>query len=194
MPSGQIHDRITLIGLPFVVVSSLSIARSAEYTLIAAGSFLFSGMMFGPDLDIHSVQYRRWGILRWIWLPYRKLLSHRSFLSHGFTIGTIVRILYLSIFLMLGAFVFVAVAQIIWGFAWNWRDFVLNSWHLLQKDYLDWVISSFIGLELGAMSHYLSDWLSSTYKKSRNKKRKSRKIYRKPPQTRQSSAFDSLQK
>jgi uncharacterized metal-binding protein len=169
MPSGNTHDRITLIGLPFIVGGSLLISRNAEYTLIAAGSFLFSGMMFGPDLDIHSVQYRRWWVLRWIWLPYRKLLSHRSFFSHGFAIGTIIRVLYLTIFLLLVAVVFVALAQAIWDFPWNWHDFRLYAWKLLRTDYLDWTIVAFVGLELGAMSHYVSDWLNSAFKKRRKK-------------------------
>jgi uncharacterized metal-binding protein len=181
MPSGSTHDRITLIGLPLVVGGSLLIARNAEYTLITAGSFLFSGMMFGPDLDIYSVQYRRWGFLRWIWLPYRKLLSHRSFFSHGFAIGTIVRVLYLTIFLLLVAIVLVALGQAIWGFPWNWHDFRLNVWRSLRSDYLDWTIATFVGLELGAMSHYVSDWLNSTFKRSKKKVDARKKVDRRDP-------------
>lgn len=179
MPSGRTHDRITLISLPLVVGSSLLITRNAEYTLIAAGAFLFSGMMFGPDLDIYSVQYQRWGVLRWLWLPYRKLFSHRSLFSHGFTIGTLIRVFYLSIFLILVAIVLVAFAQTIWGFSWNWRDFWLKAWRLLHKERLGWTIACFVGLELGAMSHYLSDWLNSAYKRNRSPKKTQGKVYRK---------------
>jgi uncharacterized metal-binding protein len=189
MPSGRTHDRITLISLPLLVGGSLLINRNAEYTLIAAGAFLFSGMMFGPDLDIYSVQYQRWGILRWLWLPYRKLLSHRSFFSHGFIVGTLIRVFYLSIFLIVVAIVLVALAQAIWGFPWNWRDFSLNAWKMLQKERLEWMIAFFIGLELGAMSHYLSDWLNSAYKRSYGTKKTQRKIYRKIQKPQQSSAL-----
>jgi uncharacterized metal-binding protein len=191
MPSGRTHDRITLISLPVLVGSSLLITRNAEYTLIAAGAFLFSGMMFGPDLDIYSIQYQRWGVLRWLWLPYRKLFSHRSLFSHGFIIGTIVRVLYLSIFLILVAIVFVALAQAIWGFPWNWRYFWLNAWKLAHKEHLDWTIACFVGLELGAMSHYLSDWLNSAYKRSRGAKKTQGKIYRKIQKPKQSSALST---
>ncbi len=189
MPSGRTHDRITLISLPLLVGGSLLITRNAEYTLIAAGAFLFSGMMFGPDLDIYSVQYQRWGFLRWLWLPYRKLFSHRSFFSHGFIVGTLIRVFYLSIFLILVAIVFVALAQAIWGFPWNWRDFSLNAWKFLSKERLGWTIIFFIGLELGAMSHYLSDWLNSAYKRIHGRKKTQRKIYRRIQKPQQSSAL-----
>ena len=66
MPSGQIHDRITLWSLPWIVVVSLLVTRNGSLTLILAGGFLFSGLMFGPDLDIHSIQFKRWGILGFI--------------------------------------------------------------------------------------------------------------------------------
>jgi uncharacterized metal-binding protein len=171
MPSGQTHDRITLVSLPLVVSSSLLLTHNAEYTLITAGTFLFSGMMFGPDLDIYSVQYKRWGLMRRLWLPYRKLFSHRSIFSHGFIIGTLIRVIYLGLIVVVSAAVFVAIAQVIWGFTWNWRDFMVNIIYCCQKDHLDRFIFAFIGLELGAMSHSLSDWLVSAYKKSRNKKK-----------------------
>ena len=67
--------------------------------------------MLGPDLDIHSIQYRRWGPLRWIWLPYQKALKHRSQLSHGPIIGTAVRVMYLSVWIALFAIITVETAQ-----------------------------------------------------------------------------------
>ena len=70
--------------------------RNSDRTLIVAGEFLFSGLMFGPDLDIYSVQYKRWGYLRWLWIPYQKTLKHRSFFSHGLIIGTTIRLIYLA--------------------------------------------------------------------------------------------------
>ena len=94
MPSGVVHDRITIWILPWVVGITYCLTRSAELTLILAGGYLFSGMMFGPDLDIRSIQYKRWGIIRGIWLPYRRFLRHRSAWSHGFLLGTFVRLIY----------------------------------------------------------------------------------------------------
>lgn len=106
MPSGLTHDRITLWTLPWIVGITYGFTRNGEVTLILSGGFLFSGLMFGPDLDIHSIQYKRWGFLKGIWLPYRNFLRHRSIFSHGLIIGTCVRVLYL--------FLIVAFVSIFW--------------------------------------------------------------------------------
>lgn len=174
MPSGRTHDRITLWSLPWVGGLTLLLTHSGELTLIVAGAFLFSGLMFGPDLDIYSIQYKRWGKLRWIWLPYRMLLRHRSIFSHGLIIGTTLRILYLFSLLVLLSVLAIALAQLVRGFAWNWQQFAQNSLDLVSRKYLEEAIALFFGLELGAMSHSLSDWIGSTYKRFQ-KQRKKRK-------------------
>ena len=170
MPSGKTHDRITLWLLPWIVGGTYLLTNNGELTLIVAGGFLFSGLMFGPDLDIHSIQYQRWGVLRYIWLPYRRLFSHRSFFSHGLIVGTIIRTVYLLAIITCLAFFIVAIAQIIWGFEWNWQQFILKTFTSLKTQYFRETIALFTGLELGAMSHSLSDWLSTRSKKRRRKK------------------------
>lgn len=164
MPSGRTHDRITLWSLPWLVLLTFALTRSGELTLITSAGFLFSGLMFGPDLDIHSIQFKRWGWLRWLWIPYQKALSHRSRLSHGLLIGTILRILYLFVFLGTIAIFAVAIAQLAWGFPWNWQEFWQTCWQKLPQ-YSGEAIALFVGLELGAMSHAFADTLGSTYKK-----------------------------
>ncbi|MGB2925400.1 MAG: metal-binding protein [Limnothrix sp.] len=169
MPSGSTHDRITLWGLPWVVAIAYFLTRNGELTLIAGLAYLFSGLMFGPDLDIHSVQFKRWGMFRWIWLPYQKSLSHRSKLSHGFLIGTTLRVLYFSLFLLLMAAIIVAIAQGLFGFAWNWQLFFMNGGQQVREDYWPEVVALLAGLETGAMSHSISDFIGSAakrYKKS----------------------------
>jgi uncharacterized metal-binding protein len=91
-------------------------------TLLVAGGFMFGGLMFGPDLDIYSRQFQRWGFLRWIWLPYQKSLRHRSFLSHGPIIGTTLRVVYLTTFLALVAIVLVMIFTKLGNVAWNWGE------------------------------------------------------------------------
>jgi uncharacterized metal-binding protein len=165
MPSGSTHDRITLWSLPWVAGITLTATHNSQITLIASSAFLFSGLMFGPDLDIYSRQFQRWGKLRWIWLPYQKTLRHRSYLSHGAIVGTTIRLIYLCcIILFVGSFT-VAIAQSIWGFAWNWHHFAKQLLRFVSKIYLEEAIALFIGLELGAMSHSLSDMLGSLSKK-----------------------------
>lgn len=186
MPSGVIHDRITIRILPWLVGMTYGLTRSAELTLILSGSYLFSGMMFGPDLDINSIQYKRWGLIRGIWLPYRKFLRHRSILSHGLIIGTCVRLGYLFVIIALISILVVAIAQLLFGFTWNWQDVALKQLILINKYYQE-TIAVGIGLEVGAMSHSISDWISSRRKlrsksklnqsKSATKKTRPAKIY-----------------
>ena len=141
-----------------------------------AGGFFFSGLMFGPDLDIHSTQYKRWGILRWIWLPYRKLFRHRSLFSHGLIIGTLIRVVYLVVMVFAIAIFLIAIAQLLFGFPWNWQKFILKVIDLLANKYSTEAIVLWLGLELGAMSHSVSDWISSAVKKQRKKAMGKKKV------------------
>ncbi|WP_299407513.1 metal-binding protein [Acaryochloris sp. IP29b_bin.148] len=163
MPSGRTHDQITLGMLPGITIITLVLSRSASLTLSLSSAFLFSGLMFGPDLDIYSVQYKRWGWLRGIWLPYQKLLHHRSWLSHGPIIGTLLRLFYLGLWLGMGAALTgVLLTQV--------GDISIESQSLLQQveqyrqRYLPEGLAILLGLELGAMSHSFSDGLSSLCK------------------------------
>jgi uncharacterized metal-binding protein len=177
MPSGVTHDRITIRILPWVVGITYLVTQDGELTLILAGSYLFSGMMFGPDLDIYSLQYKRWGLIRGIWLPYRKFLKHRSIFSHGLIIGTLLRSVYL-LFIVAGISIFlVAIAQLCFGFPWNWQDFVRERVSILLKQYPQETLVLFLGLEIGAMSHSISDWISSRRKlKIKNQSSKPKRI------------------
>ncbi len=175
MPSGRTHDRLTLWSLPPIAGGAFWLTREVELTLILAAAFLFSGLMFGPDLDIYSLQFKRWGWLRWIWLPYQKALRHRSLLSHGLIIGTVLRVLYLLTILAAIAFVFVAIAQLIWGFPWNWQQFARATFTAIEREYKVETLALWLGLELGALSHSLSDWLGSACQARRQKNLKQRK-------------------
>ena len=178
MPSGITHDRITLWTLPWIVGITYGFTRNGEVTLILSGGFLFSGLMFGPDLDIHSIQYKRWGFLKGIWLPYRNLFRHRSLFSHGLIIGTCVRVLYLFFILAFISIFAVAIAQLCFGFTWNWQDFARQRFYLVTHQYLEETIALFLGLELGAMSHTISDLISSHYKNRPQKKPPKTKVKR----------------
>jgi len=176
MPSGMTHDRITLWTLPWVASITYGVTNNGDLTLLVSGGFLFSGLMFGPDLDIRSIQFQRWGLLRGIWLPYRKLLRHRSLFSHGPIIGTCIRVVYLLVFMAGGAIFIVAIAQLFFGFTWNWQDFVREKFHLLTHHRYRETLALFTGLELGAMSHSISDMLGSNYKKRLKKKQLKTKV------------------
>jgi uncharacterized metal-binding protein len=168
MPSGRTHDRITLWGLPFVTGFTFGQTHSGNLTLLVSGGFLFSGLMFGPDLDLRSVQYKRWGCLRWLWIPYQKTMRHRSLLSHGPIIGTTVRVLYLASWLgILG--IALGMLTLLWGVGWSWQLLAQSATRSLTQYSTEW-FALYLGLELGAMSHAVSDWGGSAYKRAQKQR------------------------
>jgi uncharacterized metal-binding protein len=164
MPSGRTHDRITLWALPFIAGVTFFETHSGNLTLLVAGGFMFGGLMFGPDLDIYSRHYQRWGVLRFIWLPYQKSLRHRSFLSHGPIVGTMLRVLYLSVIVSILVILVLVIAEKLWNVNLNWQLFSATVVRSLTH-YSNEVLTLLLGLELGAMSHSLSDWSGSAYKR-----------------------------
>ncbi|NJK64331.1 MAG: metal-binding protein [Synechococcaceae cyanobacterium SM2_3_1] len=171
MPSGSTHDRITLWTLPVISLVTAWLARTPAAVLAVGSAYLFSGLMFAGDLDTYSRQYQRWLWLRWLWLPYRKLFRHRSFWTHGPLIGTVVRIIYLGSWVLL-----FILSLMLLGFlanVWQWQPqhwFTrVWAWAETHKTHLLLVGG---GLELGAMNHSISDWLSSLWKRGRKQRLK----------------------
>lgn len=168
MPSGRTHDRITLCTLPMTAIAALVVSRSSTLTLIVCAGFLFGGLMLGPDLDTHSVHYKRWGWIRWIWLPYRGSVRHRSPLSHAPVTGTVVRVVYLLVWVGLVSFASVTIANEMWQLGLTWQDIMALLQGGLYRYRAEW-IALLIGLELGALSHYTADWTVSSYKRVKAK-------------------------
>jgi uncharacterized metal-binding protein len=96
MPSGKTHDAVTVILAAPTFVAAWGLTGSLVLALFATLAMLFGGFMFGPDLDIQSRQYTRWGVFRFLWLPYRMLFRHRSRWSHGIIFGTLIRVVYFA--------------------------------------------------------------------------------------------------
>lgn len=106
MPSGKIHSAVTL------AAASLTYAwgyLSGETLPLAAAAAIgcASGVIFTPDLDVPGTRADRqvregagfipaviWAI---VWYPYSALIPHRSWLSHGLIIGTLIRIVYIAV-------------------------------------------------------------------------------------------------
>lgn len=126
--------------------------------LIVSICYFFAGRMFSGDLDLTSRQTRRWGMFKFIWKPYQKMFSHRSKWTHGVFRGTIVRVLYLGLWLSPLLFIIpylidVTTNQIL--------DGITNSFSLMPMAY----IAAFIGLLLGSASHSIADWTVSRLNK-----------------------------
>ncbi|NJM98401.1 MAG: metal-binding protein [Phormidesmis sp. RL_2_1] len=173
MPSGRTHDQITLWCLPLVIGITYGLTRSPVITAITTIAYLVGGLMLGPDLDIHSIQYKRWGPIRWIWLPYQIALPHRSRFSHGPLIGTALRVIYLAVWIALLGLISVEILNALWDAQLS-SSSLSNTFVYLINHYLTEWFAILIGLEIGAMSHSISDFMSSyfTRKKRRQKKRR----------------------
>ncbi|HEY9663566.1 MAG TPA: metal-binding protein [Allocoleopsis sp.] len=168
MPSGRTHDRITLWFLPLVAGSTLAVTHHSTLTLWVCAGFLWGGLMLGPDLDTFSLHYRRWGWLRWIWLPYRNSMRHRSPWSHSPIMGTTVRVIYLMAWLSCLSLIGVATLNEITHMGLSWVE-LFGFWGQLWHRYSRESIALFVGLELGAFSHYTADWLVSSHKRVKSK-------------------------
>jgi len=99
MPSGKTHIKINwgvlvlLNILIWVFYSDVNI----KYYVFFNISFLLVSYYISPDLDIDSSVYRRWGLMRWVWYPYREVMKHQG-ASHSFIWGPVSIILNLLIF------------------------------------------------------------------------------------------------
>ena len=168
MPSGRTHDLITFALAAPTAALGYYFTRDWTITGIVTGAMLFGGLMFGPDLDIQSKQYTRWGPLRFIWYPYKVALSHRSRLSHGILFGTLIRIIY-----------FLAVVTLLLAISLFIHDkYLLNAptglgemqsaftrvWEIFKPIRREYLLASFVGLWVGAASHTASDVISSFFK------------------------------
>jgi uncharacterized metal-binding protein len=170
MPSGKIHDAVTVIlALPTAAASFQATGRIGS-TLLITGAFLFGGLMFGPDLDTHSKQYTRWSVFRWLWYPYRSFFQHRSRFSHGLVFGALIRVVYFLGALTLAAFLLLYAYA---GYATGrFPDLIAlaGTWHPIGE----WVSRTFgvyalplafLGIWLGAASHTITD-LAGTFIKT----------------------------
>lgn len=162
MPSGKTHDAVTFLFAAPTFAAAWQFSRSIPLALIVTFTFLFGGLMFGPDLDTHSKQYTRWGILCYLWYPYQAFFKHRSRWSHGLIFGTFLRIVYFMGVLTLVSFFAAYLLAIYAGgdlpdlmqFTKTWQ----NIGDYVRADLGKYVFAYvFAGLWLGAASHTLTD-------------------------------------
>jgi uncharacterized metal-binding protein len=130
-------------------------------TLLVVGAYLFSGLLLSNDLDTYSRPYKRWGPLRLLWLPYQRLVAHRSVLSHGVLIGPLLRVLYL--YAMVELLLLVASAVATWaGYS---AQMLAVGHHIFGNALLYLVLHPQVsvpllaGLVLGGLAHSLIDLL-----------------------------------
>lgn len=142
MPNHKTHDRAAYIATPVITVSML-LYFSPIVTLVVVVSFLVGNHWLSPDLDIVSIMRKRWSILYVVWYPYQRLIHHRSVLSHSGPLSAALRLLYLSLWFIIPAVLFVSV------------DVVLQH---LQHYYVFYALF-YIGVALADTLHTTLDYL-----------------------------------
>lgn len=96
MPSAKVHDLITAVAIMPVTAFTYRLTTNLDATIMTIAGFLIGGFLLGPDLDTVSRQYLRWGLLKFIWYPYKTVFEHRSCWSHGLIFGPALRVIYLA--------------------------------------------------------------------------------------------------
>lgn len=139
MASGINHDRAILFASPLVLV--IGCWHFGELGIIAGASHFLGGYWLSPDLDLVSRPYKRWSVIKFIWIPYQRFIPHRSPLSHAPVLGSLIRLLYLGAWLSPLWLLFPGLQQIQWAIGWG-------------------EVSAFlVGVELSALNHLLLDGL-----------------------------------
>jgi uncharacterized metal-binding protein len=169
MPNAPTHDFITVASAAVMTPVSLNSGLpglDVANTAILVGSYLFSGLLFSPDLDTYSRPYRRWGPFRVLWLPYRGMVSHRSWVSHSMVFGPLIRVLYFIGVLALLAAVGIVIANL-------FRPIdPTGALKLFSSDLVNWalinpwpIMYAATGLVLGGATHTLADIVFSRIKR-----------------------------
>lgn len=173
MPSGRTHDRLAWWSSGLLAFG-IGLSGWPDLALWAGAGSLFGGLMFSGDLDTVSRPLKRWGWLRWLWWPYRRLVPHRGTHSHGLVWGPLFRSAYLIVLVVaLVALLQAGLATLGWrGAAGMLRQgagtVAGNVRHLPTTGLGAWVG----GVLLANAVHSLSDWLVSGAKRLRRSRRR----------------------
>ena len=139
-------------------VAGYFLFRSFLPALVLVIFTVFSAFMLSPDLDTSSNSYYRWGMLRFIWLPYRKLIPHRSRISHGFILGPSVRILYL---MLISVLLVVFVSCFMEGI--SLKNILNTIYSFIVRHYV-YFVAAILGIFWANIQHSFSDMVVSLYK------------------------------
>lgn len=168
MASGKTHDWVTLALLPSVwMIAHWGLNLSFQTSLLIAGGTWIGGFYLSPDLDTPSRPFYRWGLLRWIWIPYQWAARHRSPLSHGLLWASWLRLFYLTGML---ALVYVGLYRLLAFFGVRSSLLpLLSAQRFLSAHQPDFLLLG-VGLWIGALIHIVLDtWTSAFTPKKRRR-------------------------
>lgn len=94
MPNHETHERIGVITAPIVFAGSMLVMSDITTAIVTTAAYISATYFFSPDLDTDSAAYYRWNFLSLFWYPYKKLIPHRSWLSHSGPISGTIRFGY----------------------------------------------------------------------------------------------------
>lgn len=169
MPNAKTHDLITVVTAVGANVTYFTQSHLADLklALIFSGVYLFAGYACAGDLDLKSKEYKRWGRLKFLWLPYQKMIPHRSRLSHGILVGGIFRIIYLT----------TVCSALCWLVLWGMsrmgphidptattKAHLGYTWSFLQANPVETQIA-LAGFILAGSAHTIADVISTWFKR-----------------------------
>lgn len=106
IPSHKTHEVVGITLTPVVFYATYTYTQDSTTSLILSGLYVFSTFFISPDLDTDSAPYYRWNIFSLLWYPYKRLIPHRSWLSHSGPISGTIRFLYMLFWFVVFAYVF----------------------------------------------------------------------------------------
>jgi uncharacterized metal-binding protein len=173
MPNTPVHDFLTVasgIVIAPGIYGALYEANVANQTAVLAASLIFashiiSGVLFSPDLDLDSRIHKRWGWFFYIWLPYKWIIPHRHFWSHGLILPPLIRLGYFFGMIVLSIYLIERIAAT----AGLDLPIIHNSvaWSIINWIGQNQLISGCVavGFVSGGAVHSIADWLHSGGKK-----------------------------
>jgi uncharacterized metal-binding protein len=159
MASGKTHDWVTVALLPSVwLLAHWGFNLPFHQSLLVTIGAWIGGFYLSPDLDTPSRPFYRWGVLRWIWIPYQWAAKHRSPLSHGLLWASWLRLFYLTGML---ALIYAGLRQLLafWGLR-SALPPLLSAQQFLSVHQADFLMLG-VGLWIGALIHIALDALTS---------------------------------
>lgn len=165
MSVGKVHETINNFFF-FPIICLLAFALKIKMDLIFSFSFgwLFATFIFSPDMDLRPK--KSLGPFRHIFAPYSFLFRHRG-LSHSLLFGTLTRLIYMALLMVLFQGVYLFFLGKLKGLhlgSWKNALFYFNNTFLPSEEF--YLVSfAFFGMAAADFCHYFMDFLYSIMQK-----------------------------
>lgn len=152
-----IGNTVVLAGTTAVMVSQ---GWSVADILATDAGVAIATVILSPDMDLfNSRSMDDWGILRFFWWPYAKLVKHRDAM-HIPLLGTFVRWLYWLVLISI-AIVPIAILLRRVGFTMTFQGDTDDIYW-----YLGYLLDAFVGATVADAMHYVLDITTTSIKRA----------------------------